>query len=77
MPQAVRPPAGPVLPVPRPPPDQDLRPALAVHHARRRPPAGPHAQRRHPDRRTAGLGHRPRADPPWLDGIAAPDPLTR
>ena len=38
----------PVLPVPQPPPAQDLRPRLAVHPRRRRHPARHHPLRRHP-----------------------------
>lgn len=39
----------PVLPVPLPPPAQDLRPRLAVHPGRERHPARHHTLGRHPD----------------------------
>src|SRR4051794_22145120 len=38
----------PVSPVPLPPPAEDLRPRLAVHHRRRRHAARHHPVRRHP-----------------------------
>src|SRR3954468_7788332 len=44
----------PVLPVPLPPPAEDLRPGLALRHAPRRPPAGDPTVRRHEDQPTTG-----------------------
>ena len=45
----------PLLPLPQTPPDQDLRPRLALRAARRRTADRPHAQRRLPDHPTARL----------------------